>query len=224
MNLEIFTLLLFFSNLATWKPPKNQFFFDLFKISGFAFWRFKKKGILLAFWCLLPVKNTELLLLSWRLLCSVLTTLLLVSVCSFVRLLLGIVLSFTIVDRSHRGFEIIGAVFVVFGVWCGVGGGDKGERKKTSNNSLCCCCCCCCLLFFSPFLSFFWVLSMGKMSRSYYRTRAGTLGLFLFALVSLLLLVFLLLSLIAVPSSTDSDFPKGAKVELKLPSQQLLHM
>ncbi|CAK9860956.1 unnamed protein product [Sphagnum jensenii] len=65
---------------------------------------------------------------------------------------------------------------------------------------------------------------MGKMSRSYYRTRAGTLGLFLFALMSLLLLVFLLFSLIAVPSSPDSDFPKGAKGELKLPSQQLLHM
>ncbi len=151
-----------------------------------------------------------------------LTTLLLISYCLFVCLLLGIVFSFTIVDRSHRGFEIIGAVFVVFVVWCGVGGGDKGQRKKTSNNSFCCCCCC--LLFFFPFLSFFWVLSMGKMSRSYYRTRAGTLGLFLFALVSLLLLVFLLLSLIAVPSSPDSDFPKGAKVELKLPSQQLLHM
>ncbi len=54
-------------------------------------------------------------------------------------------------DRSNRGFEIIGAVFVVFVVWCGVGGGDKGQRKKTSNSSLCCCCC---LLFFFPFLSF----------------------------------------------------------------------
>ncbi len=51
MNLEIFTLFLFFSNLASWKPPKNQFFFDLFKISGFAFWRFKKRyftGILVS--------------------------------------------------------------------------------------------------------------------------------------------------------------------------------
>jgi hypothetical protein len=42
------------------------------------------------------------------------------------------------------------------------------------------------------------------------------------ALLSLLLLVFVLLGFVAAPSSPDTQFAHGAKVELKLPSQ--LHM
>jgi hypothetical protein len=48
------------------------------------------------------------------------------------------------------------------------------------------------------------------------------LGLFLLALLSLLLLVFVLLGFVAAPPSADTQFAHGAKVELKLPSQ--LHM
>jgi hypothetical protein len=68
-----------------------------------------------------------------------------------------------------------------------------------------------------------WVLLlvMGKVSRSH-KTGVGTLGLFLLALLSLLLLVFVLLGFVAAPPSPDTQFAHGAKVELKLPSQ--LHM
>jgi len=68
-----------------------------------------------------------------------------------------------------------------------------------------------------------WVLLlvMGKVSRSR-KTGVGTLGLFLLALLSLLLLVFVLLGFVAAPPSPDTQFALGAKVELKLPSQ--LHM
>jgi hypothetical protein len=66
------------------------------------------------------------------------------------------------------------------------------------------------------------LLVMGKASRSHNKTGVGTLGLFLLALLSLLLLVFVLLGFVAAPPSPDTQFAHGAKVELKLPSQ--LHM
>ncbi|CAM6072583.1 unnamed protein product [Sphagnum tenellum] len=63
---------------------------------------------------------------------------------------------------------------------------------------------------------------MGKVNRSR-KTGVGTLGLFLLALLSLLLLVFVLLGFVAAPPSPDTQFALGAKVELKLPSQLHMH-